>query len=184
MAFFFQRIMTEETRFDIGEFSKLHGFKGELTLYIYEGDPEEYEDLEDIEVRKEDVSTKYTVVLAEKKTNTTLKVKLEGIDSEEAAKKLLKSVVSVSREELNEAGEFILALEELTGYKVVDATRGEAGIVKGILNQPLNPLLEVQLDKHVYLLPVHEDIIIDVDHDNKVMQIDAPEGLIDLNVNP
>ena len=85
--------MSDITLYTIGHFSKLHGFKGELTVYIENGDPADYEDLEEMIVETKEGDKTFKVVNMEKKTNTTLKVRLEGINSEDEARKYLKNPI-------------------------------------------------------------------------------------------
>jgi 16S rRNA processing protein RimM len=173
--------MSDITLYTIGHFSKLHGFKGELTVYIENGDPADYEDLEEMIVETKEGDKTFKVVNMEKKTNTTLKVRLEGINSEDEARKYLKNPIKVSREELSEADLVKISLRELSGFKVIDEKAGDAGIIKGIMELPNNPLLEIDFNGKSYLLPIHEDILLNIDEDARVVHIAAPEGLFDIN---
>jgi 16S rRNA processing protein RimM len=173
--------MSDTTLYTIGHFSKLHGFKGELTVFIENGDPADYEDLEEMIVETKEGDQTFKVVNMEKKTNTTLKVRLEGINSEDEARKYLKNPIKVSREELSDADLLKISLRELNGYKVIDEKAGEAGVVKGVMELPNNPLLEITFRGKQYLLPIHEDILLNIDETARVVNIAAPEGLFDIN---
>jgi 16S rRNA processing protein RimM len=173
--------MSETKLYTIGHFSKLHGFKGELTVYIENGDPADYEDLEEMIVGTQEGDKSFKVINMEKKTNTTLKVRLEGINTEDEARKYLKNPIKVSREELSDADLLKISLRELDGFKVMDEKAGEAGIVKGVMELPNNPLLEIEFKGKNYLLPIHEDILLNIDEKARVLHIAAPEGLFDIN---
>ena len=73
----------------IGYFSKLHGFRGELTATLDTGDIHDYEGLETIYLEMKGQLVPYFIGLLEYKTNSTAKVKLDGIDDEAAAKALV-----------------------------------------------------------------------------------------------
>jgi ribosomal 30S subunit maturation factor RimM len=76
-----------------------------------------------------------------------LKVRLEGINSEDEARKYLKNPIKVSREELSEADLVKISLRELSGFKVIDEKAGDAGIIKGIMELPNNPLARNRLQR-------------------------------------
>ncbi|MDZ4750738.1 MAG: ribosome maturation factor RimM [Flavobacteriales bacterium] len=173
--------MSESTLYTIGHFSKLHGFKGELTAYIENGDPAEYEGLKKFVVETLDGDKIFKVLIIQKKTNNTLKVKLEGIFSEEDARRFLKNAIKVPREELSESDEIKIAVRELAGFKVMDEKVGEAGIVKAVMELPNNPLLEIELKGKTYLLPIHEDILLNIDQASRTIHIAAPDGLFNIN---
>jgi 16S rRNA processing protein RimM len=173
--------MSDTKLYTIGHFSKLHGFKGELTVYIENGDPADYEDLEVMIIATQEGDKSFKVLNMEKKTNTTLKVRLEGINTEEEARKYLKNPIKVSREELSDADLLKISLRELDGFKVMDENVGEAGIVRGVMELPNNPLLEIEFKGKNYLLPIHEDILLNIDETARIVHIAAPEGLFDIN---
>jgi ribosomal 30S subunit maturation factor RimM len=65
---------------------------------------------------------------------------------------------------------------------VIDEKAGDAGIVKGVLELPNNPLLEIDFKGKKYTcLPIHEDILLNIDEEARVVHIAAPEGLFDIN---
>ena len=54
---------------------------------------------------------------------------------------------------------------------------GIAGEIEDIAN---NPLLHVTHEGKEFLIPVHEDIILEINDRDKVIFIDAPDGLFEL----
>ena len=69
---------------------------------------------------------------------------------------------------------------ELMGYAVYDNKHGFIGNVIGFNDIPGNPVFETQLDNKTIILPFIEDIIENINHKTKAIQIQAPEGLIDI----
>ena len=69
---------------------------------------------------------------------------------------------------------------EIMGFTVKDKTRGNTGTVQDVYEMPANPILSVKLEEKEILIPLRDEILLRIDRDNKVLEIDAPEGLIDL----
>jgi 16S rRNA processing protein RimM len=163
----------------VGYFSKLHGYKGELTGTLDTGNVRDYVDLEHIFVEVKGQLVPYAVELIEYKTNSTVKVKLEGIDSEEKAKPLVKCSIYIQKEDMSESDDNRAALRSISGFKVIDAEKGEIGKVERIEESSTNPLIVIHSGKIEILLPLNEDFIEKIDTKKKQLHIQAPAGLID-----
>ncbi len=60
------------------------------------------------------------------------------------------------------------------------STLGFIGFAEEVLDMKNNPLLSVINGDKEFLVPVHEDILLEVNDKEKIIRIDAPEGLFDL----
>ncbi|MBX7051919.1 MAG: ribosome maturation factor RimM [Flavobacteriales bacterium] len=163
----------------LGYFSRLHGYKGELTANLDTPDIKDYEDLKHIFVDIRGQLIPFFIELIEYKTNTTAKVKLEGIDSEEKAKQLVKCSIYIQPEDLSETDHDKVALRSLEGFQVMDEEKGNIGKVLRIEELNNNPLMVIMFGKKEILLPLHEDFFRKIDRKKKVVEIAAPPGLID-----
>jgi 16S rRNA processing protein RimM len=106
-------------------------------------------------------------------------IKLTDINSEEEAESLRGKEIVMPETELGAAEEDETEGEELKGYKVQDDEGQPLGEITNVIEGPQN-LLRVVLKGHEYLIPYHEDLIIKVDHENKLVTAILPEGLLDL----
>jgi 16S rRNA processing protein RimM len=122
----------------------------------------------------------YFVETLSSKTNKTVKVKLEGVDTEDQAKSLVKAKIFILKEDLSETDETRLELRSILGYEVIDHLKGNIGTVHQILELAGNPQLEIDFNGKMILLPLHEDFIKKIDNEGKKVEVEAPEGLIDL----
>lgn len=71
----------------------------------------------------------------------------------------------------------------LEGYKVIDLKKGEIGSVQEVSDMGANIVIEVFNGFKTILIPYAEEIILGIDPKQKIVKIDAPEGLIDLYLN-
>ena len=70
--------------------------------------------------------------------------------------------------------------KDIVGYKLVDETYGEVGFISDVLEYPTQAVIQVMKDGKEILIPIHDDIIRKVDKKSKVLNVKAPEGLIDM----
>ena len=106
-------------------------------------------------------------------------IKFFEIDTREDASKLTGYTLSVKRSQLPdlEKGEFYLF--DLIDYVLLDENRNKYGIVTDVLEFPANDVLEVSDEENEYLIPVINDVIITMNHDNKEIIINPIKGLFD-----
>jgi len=169
--------------YKIGYFSKLHGFKGELTAALDTDDIHDYENLETIYLDVKGQMVPYFITLIEYKTNTTAKVKLEGIDDEAQAKALVKSSIYINKSDMSETDTERDSMRAIEGFTVIDSEHGNIGIVERIEELSNNPLLVVMHGKIEILLPLNSDFFNSIDEEKKEVHITAPGGLIDFYLN-
>lgn len=105
--------------------------------------------------------------------------KFAGFDSIEASENLRNCEICVSETEAVEleSGEFFdwelenCALETTSGERI--------GTVREVMRTGGTEILVVAGEQKEYLIPFAETICVEVDVENKLIKIDAPEGLLD-----
>jgi 16S rRNA processing protein RimM len=170
----------KEDLHELGYITKLHGFRGELTAFLNTEILSDYEELDHLFLEVRGQMIPYIVELIETKTNKTVKLKLEGINTEEEAKALVKSGVYIAKEDISASDEDRLELRSLEEFAVIDEEKGPIGFVSQILELAGNPQLEIRFNGKTILLPLHPDFIKTIDREKREMHISAPPGLIDL----
>ena len=111
-------------------------------------------------------------------------VKLDEVDSpEEASLYAMKDVYiessALPKDVLNSISDKQSA--GLQGFKIYDQNDRWIGEVYGIIESDLHTLLEVDAGGKQFVLPFHEDILIDIDPESKSMKLEIMDGLLDLN---
>lgn len=100
--------------------------------------------------------------------------RLKGVDSEVKALRLVNAETYMLRRDLTEEAEEMMTWQDLTGYEVQNGERVVLGRVAAVDESTINTLLELEDGR---LLPVHEDLIIEIDEPQKRIILDLPEGL-------
>ena len=70
--------------------------------------------------------------------------------------------------------------EDLTGWTVLHADGTKVGTVTAHEDIPGNPCIWVETGHGECLLPLREELVLDVDETEKTLRMEIPEGLLDL----
>jgi 16S rRNA processing protein RimM len=174
--------MNFEGYFYLGKFAKLHGYKGEVSLFLDVTNPSDYNQLERIFVDVDGVLVPFFIDQLKLKNKGFVAVKFQGINDEDAAKKLLKKSIFLPENELSELNETSFYDHEIAEYRVFDQIKGFIGIVDTVVDLVSNPLLRIELDGKEILVPIFDGLINKVDRKKRELHIHAPDGLIDLYI--
>ena len=109
-----------------------------------------------------------------------LRVKFDGVNSEDEADAIAKSGIYLPLELLPKLKGNQFYFHEVIGFTVVDANYGKIGVVTRINDATAQPLFEIQQGDKEILIPLIDDFIKKVDRQHKEIQVKTPEGLIDL----
>ena len=171
--------MKKEDCFYLGKVVKTHGLKGEVTLKIDADDPSAYLEMKHFFLEINKVLTPFFV---EKITMSGDKffVAIQDMKTIEAAQHLVGKAVYLPMEMLPKLSGKQFYFHEIVGFTVVDTEKGELGPVTEVLEYPTQAILQVMKGKKEVLIPILDHVIQNVDRDNKILTITAPEGLIDM----
>ena len=160
----------------VGRIGRAHGVQGEATIELRTDDPE---------IR---FAVGQTVTLADGRSlkisgnrwhNQILLLSFSGINDrnqiEELRDQLLYAEVDTNS---TEPGEY--HFQQLIGSQVVLPDGSNLGLVTEILQLPGQDLLSVGSQKGEVLIPMVKQIIISIDVDKKIIKINPPEGLLDV----
>jgi len=70
---------------------------------------------------------------------------------------------------------------DLVGFLVIDEEHGELGDIIEVQEMPQQFIATVEMEDGKQLMfPLSEDLILGIDGDEEVLEVDLPEGLVDL----
>ena len=175
-------MIRQEEVYKIGKIGKPHGVKGELTLF-FDDDVFDRVEAEYLVLCIDGILVPFYMDDWRFKTGETALVKFCDIDTKEQASELTGCEVFFPKH-LSDRGDDELTWDEIKGYSVVDSNSGDAvvGTVVSVDESTVNVLLEVKTPSgNIVLIPANEDMITNVDSEEKQIAVALPEGLIDLN---
>jgi 16S rRNA processing protein RimM len=166
--------------FQLGYIAKLHGFKGEVSLFLDVTDPKRYATLDAFYVDVDNNLVPFFVKSIKLKNKGFAAVKLEGVETEEAARRLLRKSVYLPHQLLEDLDDKHFYDHEIIDFKVIDANHGAIGKIQDVIDLAANPLLQIIEGKREILIPLLPGLVQKVDRKAKELHIEAPEGLIGL----
>ena len=109
-------------------------------------------------------------------------LKFSGVSDRTAAEELRGKMLAVEADQIGTLPPDTFFIHDLIGMKVCLQDGTEIGKVKDVLETGGVDLLEVG-ERGEILIPFTDEICREVDADRKVITIDPPEGLLQLNAN-
>lgn len=166
--------------FSIGKLVSAHGLQGEILVRHSLGKRSALKGVTAIflEERKNSFLP-YFLQQATVKDAEHIYLKLEGIDTKEAAQKLLPAQVYLQEEDFKAQAASSSPLA-LLGYMVEDEQHGALGVVEEVIEMPMQVLVKVMIQGKEALLPVNEQSLVKVDKKKQVVHLNLPDGLIEL----
>lgn len=169
-----------EDTFKIGRIGKPHGIKGEVQMQ-FSDDVFDRTDADYVFLVIDGLPVPFFFEEYRFRSDDLAIVKFEGIDSSEQAREITGCDVLFPRS-LSDSDSDELSWAEITGFTVIDnSTEKPIGVIKSVDDSTMNVLLSVENDKgEEILIPVSDELIEDINKDNKTITMDIPEGLLSL----
>lgn len=171
--------MTIDESFYIGYISKTRGLKGEVQIYFEFDDYEELDlDVLFIEVNKKLVP--YFVESLKLHNNKTAYATFEDVDHIDLAKELVRKSLYMPNSKMPERDPADFRYTDLEGYQVIDEVHGSLGNIIAVTEMPQQFIATVDMDGKELLFPLSDDLILSLDQEEKIIEVQLPEGLVDL----
>ncbi|MDD2287791.1 MAG: ribosome maturation factor RimM [Bacteroidales bacterium] len=166
--------------FYLGKVSKPFGFKGELVLFFDVDTPEEYSELDGVYIEINKRLVLYPIETIRVRSNKAT-VRFRDISPEDALKLIGKDLyLPLELLPILEGNKFYY--HEIIGFEVIDAEKGNIGVIKKVLEYPATPLFSIDFKGKEILMPIIDSVIENVDRETKTIYINAPKGLIELYI--
>ena len=176
----------------IAQVLKSNGTDGELVMSFREIAPEDINLKEPVFIYFDGLPVPFFFESFQKRGNTKALVHLTDIRNQEDVEELVGKAVYIEGDETSE-----LSLEEdgyaaLVGWMVLTPGPGaaeqtqndedvaiyEVGEITEFIDIPNNPCLEVETENGAVMIPLHENLILGIDPENREIMMEIPEGLI------
>lgn len=163
----------------IAKLSKPRGLRGEIVGDVLTDFPERFDDLSQVAIVYPNGKTAEIEIEKFWFQKGRIVLKFTNFDTIEAAETLRNCEICVPESEAVE-----LETDEFFDWELencaVETIQGEKlGTVKEVFRTGGTEVLVVAGDAKEYLIPFAEAICVEVDVENKIIKVDAPEGLLD-----
>jgi len=164
----------------LGKVTKPHGIRGEIKVYPYSGQPENFLAYRKVFVGSgnEQEWIPYSIDKSRVQGKSVL-CKFGGCSTRNDAEELVGMEIWLQRDDLPELADNEYYWRDFTGKQVVTDDGRELGRVTGIFETGAHDILSVSGDHQEYLIPVQEKFIVRYDKNKVVLSL--PPGLLDIN---
>jgi len=163
-------MITNEQVISIGRLTRTHGKRGELQCLM----SNEYWDNADatfLILKLDNIFVPFRVLDWRGKGSDSLIFQLDNITDEQEAQRLIGTEAFMLLSDMNLEDEVMPTWQSLVGYRVMDTDQGELGTVDQVDETTINTLITLNDGR---LIPIHEDFIIDINANDKLLTICLP----------
>ena len=171
--------MNAEDGFYIGYISKTRGLKGEVQLF-FEFDDYKALELDVLFLEFDRKLVPFFVDSLKIQPNRTAYLFLEDVDHVEKAKALVRKKVYLPTSKRPERDPDDFRVTDLKGYAVFDRALGDMGVIREIHEYPQQYIATVIYQGNEVMFPLNDVLIVSIDKENKTLEVDLPEGLVDV----
>ena len=173
-------MIKKEEVYKIGLFNKPHGIHGELQ-FTFTDDIFDRVDCDYLICLLDGIFVPFFIEEYRFRSDSTALVKLEGIDTAERARMFTNVAVYFPVKHAEEAEDGELSWNFFVGFRMEDVRHGELGEVVEVDTTTVNTLFVVeQEDGEELLVPAQEEFIVEINQEKKLITVELPEGLLNL----
>lgn len=168
--------------FELGYIIKPHGLNGAVDIYLDTDFPEDYRKLESVFVNLGQKLVPFFINSIQIRGNKAL-VNFEDISSIEQSEELKGCTMYLPESMLPELTGQEFYFHEVIGFQVIDKNSGLIGNVSSYYDHSSQVILSIDHDGKEVLIPINDDIMLVIDKIKKIIQVELPDGLLDIYTN-
>jgi 16S rRNA processing protein RimM len=104
------------------------------------------------------------------------------VNTESEADELLRKEVYLPLDLLPKLDGKAFYYHEVIGFEIWDNAHGKVGVLKGVNDQSAQALFEIERHGLEILIPIHDEFIMNVNRNKKIINVKTPPGLIELYI--
>ena len=163
----------------LGKILKPFSYKGELKIYIEDFYIDQIKELDSFLLKIQGSYIPFTIKAITKNKSNIFRIFLDGIDSEDLAKKLADVEIYADNNLIKTE-----VLEKKNNYIFIDYVIYNNNVIIGkiidIIENENQDLFEVVFNEKRILIPLVDEFVVNIDNDNKKIIMNLPKGLTDL----
>lgn len=168
----------------IGHYNKPHGVSGEISATV-DVDIDVLQSLTCLVSEIDGIFVPFFINSCRPKTAETVLLTIDGIGNEQEATRLVNHDIFALKRDYSqssvEADADGYPLDYFIGFELQDSDGTRVGEIADVDEQTENAIFIINRNDTELMVPASDDLIVEFDIDKKVMVMDLPQGLIDLN---
>jgi 16S rRNA processing protein RimM len=177
-------MITRDELIAIGRYNKPHGVAGEISATI-DVDMDTLQGLSCLVTDIDGIFVPFFVNACRPKSQETVLLTIDGIDNEKEVSRLvnhdLYALKRDYRQESLDSDADGFPLDYFIGFELRDSDGQRVGEITDVDEQTENAIFIVDREGAELMVPATDELIVEFDLDKKVMVMDLPQGLLDLN---
>lgn len=165
--------------FYLGKIINPNGYKGKVNAYLDTDEPGFYKNLTMVFLLSEGLPVPYFIESIHI-INNKATISFQDVYSLEKALLLTQKEIYLPIEELPPLSGNKFYYHEVVGFMVMDKEHGKLGIIDQVLEYPNQAVFQIISNGKEVLIPISDEIIKTVDKNKKLINIEAPDGLIEI----
>lgn len=164
----------------VAKITKVYSDKGEFQLRLYNSF-EDYVDIkEPLFVEIDSLEVPVFIGMFLKRGSSKATITIDDIDNEIRANEFVgkELYLYVEQEQDDE-----LYYENMVGFEIKDTITNRTGKIIEYCDYKDNPLFSVDFNGIEVMVPINEDIIIEINEETRIVTVKLPDGLIELYEN-
>lgn len=171
-------MIRREDVYRIGQLTKPHGIKGEVAFHFTDDIFDRTEECDYLICLMDGILVPFFMEEYRFKNDTVALVKFEGVDTAEQARRFTNIEVYFPTKFAEESDE--LSWSYFVGFHLNDEHFGDLGEVEAVDETTINTLFLVRRPNgDELLIPAQEAFITDMDHKQRIIYVDLPEGMVE-----
>lgn len=177
-------MITRDELIAIGRYNKPHGVAGEISATI-DVDMDTLQGLSCLVTDIDGIFVPFFVNACRPKSQETVLLTIDGIDNEKEVSRLVNHDIYALkrdyRQESLDSDADGFPLDYFIGFELRDSDGQRVGEITDVDEQTENAIFIVDREGAELMVPATDELIVEFDLDKKVMVMDLPHGLLDLN---
>ena len=182
-------MLKKEDFFKIGTVQKPHGIKGEVVLRFDKEIADEIEEQETMFIEIDGGLVPFFISNYRFQSLKTAIVQFKLARTQNEIREIVSKSVYLENKKREKIQPSEGDLIDLTGFILLDENHKKIGIITALLENPENPLLEIESipddqkhpsEKTKHYIPFNEDLIIALHTNKKWLRMKLPDGLLEL----
>lgn len=177
-------MITREELIAIGHYNKPHGVVGEISATV-DVDVDVLRALSCLVSDIDGIYVPFFVNGLRPKTADTVLLTIDGITSEQEAARLVNHDIFALKRDYRQESDDAMAdgypLDYFIGFDLVDNDGTRVGTICDVDEQTENAIFVVERDGDEVMVPATDELIVEFDLDRKVITMDLPTGILELN---
>ena len=172
--------MDPENVYWLGTISKTRGAAGSVVLKLDNTISERFYEMESVFLKIEGLLVPFFINVAEPLDQKNILLNFDSVSTENQCKELIGCKVYTDFSDVIIPNKKTSHYNYLIGFTLWDHKYGNVGKIGEILFYPDNPVFQIMQDQKEIIVPLHEDLIVEIDSQKKRIKVNLPEGLLEI----